>query len=257
MATTNPFYDSKIQILQEAFPSTERSVIEDVLLNTNADLNQTFEILLEINNGVAQPMKAPTSSNPFDMNSTPNPALNPFLQENPPPLTVRQELAQWRRELREEGRQRLNSTRKNHTSTPNLSISGHVRSLWHNTENGHFRTSSGRYQRPLRTDHSLNGLTHSTSAPNVSHTFQNGSQSSSPSNTRSPPPLPARRQRHHTADTRNPFCSSDSRSISTPSYIPSQNEPHHESSPNPFEETDLPPPAYNEIQRDRIINAMP
>ena len=32
--------------------------------------------------------------------------------------------------------------------------------------NSHFKI------RPLRTDHSVNGLTHSTSAPNVSHTFQ-------------------------------------------------------------------------------------
>ncbi|KAI8376809.1 hypothetical protein BD560DRAFT_422340 [Blakeslea trispora] len=252
MATNNPFYESKIQILEDAFPSIDRSVVEDLLLNTNNDLNQTFEMLLEMSNGVVQPVAAPMNNNPFNVNSAPNPALNPFLQENPQPLTVRQELAQWRRELQEQGKQRSANTRKNHVSTPNLSILAYT------------------IERPPRTDQYVNGtgLTHSTSAPNVSRSFQSrsstlpgqtGHRQALNTNPLSPPPLPIRRYRSSSvSDSTNPFLSSGSRSIPTSNYTAtSHNEVHYESSHNPFEETELPPPAYSEIQRDTVINTMP
>lgn len=46
----NPFHESDTDILKEAFPLLEVSVIEDVLYIAKGDINEAFEMLLNMTN---------------------------------------------------------------------------------------------------------------------------------------------------------------------------------------------------------------
>lgn len=47
----NPFTDQSIQILKEAFPKVQESVIDDMLWSAKGNVNTAFEMLLSMTNG--------------------------------------------------------------------------------------------------------------------------------------------------------------------------------------------------------------
>ncbi|RCH94084.1 hypothetical protein CU098_007766 [Rhizopus stolonifer] len=197
--------------------------------------------------------------NPFHTDS--NREINPFLQHDAKPLTVRQELAQWRQDLREQSLQRSrNSQHNSRLSTPSLGL---------------FKSTLSRYS-----DHNVQGqrrdtqetrssLHHSVSTPNVNyssriiHRTYHSNHNRQSNNTLSPPELPTRRPStdNNTPNSRTASLPiSSNRNRPTPP-IPQQSNYSNQAddvlSLNPFEESELPPPAYNEIQRDTVINLAP
>ncbi|GAN02808.1 hypothetical protein MAM1_0028c02255 [Mucor ambiguus] len=330
----NPFQSTAIDTLKEAFPTIDASIINDVLYSAQGDLSIAFDMLLDmsspsINDSRAKPLPhAPSlpvrrsssinsisySCSTSNANNQPHAGrisqTNPFLVPGvAKPLTVREELAQWRQDLREESRQRATAAMASSSaSTPNLSFSNMFKSnatraslnhskapfepsqetnSRHNILERNHRSSHtlarASYQRPLppKPPGSLSGIRSSVSTPNVN--YQSHSQSNShPNGSLTPlgrlpdlqsttnvshrPELPSRRQ-----STTNPF------HVSPVPPSTTQQQPHHEQLPpqqnhlpnnsnhrsvsehdtpsfNPFEEPELPPPAYSEIQRDTIIN---
>ncbi|KAI9248660.1 hypothetical protein EDC94DRAFT_664139 [Helicostylum pulchrum] len=138
----NPFTQTEVDILKEAFPTVKVSVIDDTLRLAKGDVNQAFEMLLNMTDPSQTVSMAPPLPNRPN-NSFSNPPLNPFTSNNAKPLlTVRQELAQWRQDLRVESRQRAEGLRNNAASTPNLSFSNMFRTGYNNQRNDGRRTNS-------------------------------------------------------------------------------------------------------------------
>ncbi|KAI7896480.1 uncharacterized protein EV154DRAFT_492433 [Mucor mucedo] len=97
---SNPFTESSIQILKEAFPKVQESVIDDMLWTAKGNVQDAFEMLLSMTNGPD--------------------TFKPLPKVNAKPLSVREELDQWRQDLRKESKQRATVTR-NVQSTPSFS----------------------------------------------------------------------------------------------------------------------------------------
>ncbi|KAL9543711.1 hypothetical protein MBANPS3_007987 [Mucor bainieri] len=343
----NPFQSTDINTLKEAFPTVDASIINDVLYSAQGDLNMAFDMLLDmsspsVNDIRAKPLphapplpvrrSSSINSIPYASSSTFNAShpshasrisqTNPFLVPGvAKPLTVREELAQWRQDLREESRQRATATAAmacSSASTPNLSfsisnvpryldmfksnasraslsyattdqvipkrmqaINGTYKLLCNKGWSADMFLSSPLPPKPLG---SLSGIRSSASTPNVnyqshsrSNSHPNGSLTPlgrlpdhhSATNVSHRPELPSRRQ-SNTTGTTNPFHTSPvppssaqqqpQRQQPQPqSYLPN-NSNHRSASEsdipsfNPFEEPELPPPAYSEIQRDTIVN---
>lgn len=47
----NPFTESSIEILKEAFPKVQESVIDDMLWTAKGNVQEAFEMLLSMTNG--------------------------------------------------------------------------------------------------------------------------------------------------------------------------------------------------------------
>ncbi|KAG2194521.1 hypothetical protein INT47_005794 [Mucor saturninus] len=186
---SNPFTESSIQILKEAFPKVQESVIDDMLWTAKGNVQDAFEMLLSMTNGPD--------------------TFKPLPKVNAKPLSVREELDQWRQDLRKESKQRATVTR-NVQSTPSFSKS----------------TSS--FQRPLPS-RPLPPRPYTNSTPNV------------PLHNRPAPALPNR-----STSTNNPFLN--------PNLTNSNTTTEPQASFNPFEEQEVPPPAYHEINRDTLIH---
>ncbi|KAK4511477.1 uncharacterized protein ATC70_012692 [Mucor velutinosus] len=318
----NPFQSTDFTTLKEAFPTVDVSIINDVLYSAQGDLNSAFDMLLDMNSPSIHDSRAkplpqvpplPVRRSSSSINSIPYSCntsnannqsqasrisqTNPFLVPGvAKPLTVREELAQWRQDLREESRQRATAAMASTSaSAPNLSFSNMFKSnlsrasLNHDRNNTNHRSSHTQahasYQRPLppKPLGSLSGIRSSASTPNVNYQSHNRSNSH-PNGTLTPlgrlpdhhstvnvsyrPELPRRRQSN--TGTTNPFHSDPVPPSATQqqpqhqqpqrhSYLPNNSNQRSASendipSFNPFEEPELPPPAYSEIQRDTIVN---
>lgn len=222
------------------------------------------------------------------------PLPNPFLNTNPhaKPLTTREELALWRQDLREESRQRAENSRNNSPSSSHVSLSKMFKSNTsrsslqerdrENDRNNYTICTNSvaqpSFPRPLiptsRTASNVSNPMYSSSTPNVNYHTHNRSASNpsyNPSSaagaTLSPPALPRRRQSsnslNHNNNT-NPFLTTHDTPTRRPvPNIPPTNPNHRESTTdngpsfNPFEEPELPPPAYSEIQRDVRVDLVP
>ncbi|KAG2236162.1 hypothetical protein BDF21DRAFT_410247 [Thamnidium elegans] len=283
----NPFTQTEVDILKEAFPNVEVSVIDDTLRLAKGDVNQAFEMLLNMTDPSQSVSMAPPPLPNRPNNSFSNPLLNPFTSNNAKPLlTVRQELAQWRQDLRVESRQRAECLRNNTSSTPNLSFSNMFRPGCNNRRNDGRHTNTyyvpsvplmpsvpsvPRFQRPMISV-SQSGSPHmpfvSNSSPNVNYTTHSRSSSNPitqfPSNSRLqpcvPPVLPARRQSSNSLNSNynrtNPFVAANNEAppMRRPEPATTHYTENEASSFNPFEEAELPPPAYSEIQKDTLVN---
>ncbi|KAL9560585.1 hypothetical protein PS6_000040 [Mucor atramentarius] len=340
----NPFQNTNIDTLKEAFPTVDASVINDVLYSAQGDLNIAFDMLLDMSSSSASdsrakplpqapplPVRRSSSINNLSYSNTSNankqPHANRISQTNPfivpgvaKPLTVREELAQWRQDLREESRQRATAIASSSVSISNLpftnifksnssraslnhgkstlqnprKVSSHYNPLERNNNRsnntqGNENTTEilhASYQRPLppRPLGSLSGTRSSASTPNVNYQ-SHGRSNSHPNDTLTPlsrlpghdtttsvshrPELPSRRRSNISAT--NPFYVSPVPPSTTQQQQQQQQQPqqhnylasnsNHRSSSendipsfNPFEEPELPPPAYSEIQRDTIVN---
>ncbi|KAG2201468.1 hypothetical protein INT46_000630 [Mucor plumbeus] len=314
----NPFQNSNIETLKEAFPTVDVSIINDVLYSAQGDLNVAFDMLLDMNssaiNGIrTKPLpNAPplplrqsssinnishfnTSSTTSRANTQPNTGrisqTNPFL-ETAKPLTVREELAQWRQDLRKESRQRAAANVSSLSSTPNISFSSMFKSNSSRASLNNERNNKPNiqvqadFQRPLpsRPLGSLSGIRSSASTPNVNYQPLHSRSNSHPNSTGSAshvrsqqhhhstvnvsylPQLPNRRQGN--ISSTNPFYvgpvppSTAQRPQSPQQQQNYQANSNHNRPPtendipsfNPFEEPELPPPAYSEIQRDTLVN---
>lgn len=296
----NPFCNSSdVEILREAFPTLNISVIEDNLIVANGDVNRAFELLLALTdpahsstNGPPLPNRRTTHSgfptcSPPGMMIPPIPAVpNPFMTAKP--LTVREELAQWRQDLRTQSSRRA-SNNSNRNPTSNASFSNVFKSnssrsslqehVGSNDTRNHYVSSTHsvpqiNFQRPLMpssisTGNISNNRMYSNSSPNVNYHAHSRSISNPSSATLSPPVLPRRRQSSNSLsnNSTNPFLPGATPTTRRPvPDIPPTNPNHREFSTtsendtatfNPFEEPELPPPAYNEIQRDAIVNLAP
>ncbi|KAI8647100.1 hypothetical protein BD408DRAFT_428172 [Parasitella parasitica] len=302
----NCLQNSSIDTLKEAFPTIDLSIIDDVLYSTQGDLNLAFEMLLDMNSTSTNdsrnrplsytpplPARIRSSNDHFNggaasatlnINNPQNTSrisqTNPFLADAKP-LTVREELAQWRQDLRAESRQKaaanVRSSASTHLSFSNMfKSSNSTRVSLGNDQKNRSNTQATSFQRPLpaRPLGSLTGISSSASTPDVNYQSRDSSppnnsasmlpraqQSHSLTNVSYRPELPSRRQ-NNTSDT-NPF---HENSVSQQSEQQRQqqsyqiNSSHRTSSGNdipsfnPFEEPELPPPAYNDIQRDTIVN---
>ncbi|KAG1083874.1 hypothetical protein G6F42_022032 [Rhizopus arrhizus] len=224
----NPFQNTNIDTLKEAFPTVDASVINDVLYSAQGDLNIAFDMLLDMNSSSvsdsrAKPLpQAPPlpvrrsssinnlsySSNTSNANKQPH--ANRISQTNPfivpvvaKPLTVREELAQWRQDLREESRQRATAIASSSASISNLpftnifksnssraslnhgkstlqnprKVSSHYNPLERNNNRSNNTQAHASYQRflplssplPPRPLGSLSGTRSSASTPNVNY----------------------------------------------------------------------------------------
>ncbi|EPB87933.1 hypothetical protein HMPREF1544_05224 [Mucor circinelloides 1006PhL] len=315
----NPFQNTNIDTLKEAFPTVDASVINDVLYSAQGDLNIAFDMLdmnsSSVSDSRAKPLpQAPPlpvrrsssinnlsySSNTSNANKQPH--ANRISQTNPfivpvvaKPLTVREELAQWRQDLREESRQRATAIASSSASISNLPFTNIFKSnssrasLNHERNNNRSNNTQAHasYQRPLppRPLGSLSGTRSSASTPNVNYQ-SHGRSNSHPNDTLTPlsrlpdhdttttvshrPELPSRRRSNISAT--NPFYVSPVPPSTTQqqqqqqqqqpqqhNYLASNSNYRSSSendipSFNPFEEPELPPPAYSEIQRDTVVN---
>ncbi|KAL7321832.1 hypothetical protein PS15m_001560 [Mucor circinelloides] len=314
----NPFQNTNIDTLKEAFPTVDASVINDVLYSAQGDLNIAFDMLLDMSSSSASdsrakplpqapplPVRRSSSINNLSYSNTSNankqPHANRISQTNPfivpgvaKPLTVREELAQWRQDLREESRQRATAIASSSVSISNLPFTNIFKSNSSRASLNHERNNNrsnntqvhASYQRPLppRPLGSLSGTRSSASTPNVNYQ-SHGRSNSHPNDTLTPlsrlpghdtttsvshrPELPSRRRSNISAT--NPFYVSPVPPSTTQQQQQQQQQPqqhnylasnsNHRSSSendipsfNPFEEPELPPPAYSEIQRDTIVN---
>ncbi|KAF1799605.1 hypothetical protein FB192DRAFT_1387550 [Mucor lusitanicus] len=166
----NPFQSTDIDTLKEAFPRVDVSVINDVLYSVQGDLNTAFDMLLDmnspsINDSSAKPLpQAPplpvrrsssinSISHSYSASNAGNQShasrisqTNPFLVPGvAKPLTVREELAKWRQDLREESRQRATAAMASSSaSTPNLSFSSMFKSNASRASLNHERNNNNR-----------------------------------------------------------------------------------------------------------------
>ncbi|CEP12719.1 hypothetical protein [Parasitella parasitica] len=261
----NSLQNSNIDTLREAFPTLDPSIIDDVLYSVKGDLNMAFEMLLDMN-----------YISTDESSDKPLPYTPPL-----PARAIREELAQWRQDLREESRRRSAANVPSSVSTLDLSCSNMLRSSnstgvsLANEQNNRSNTQANfSFQPPLpaRPSGNISGISFSASTPNVNyHQYDRGNglsndstfmpsiaqRNHSTTNMSYYPALPSRRQ-SSTSNT-NPFHeNSIPQQQQQQGYQRSSN--HRASSENdipsvnPFEEPELPPPAYNEIQRDTIIN---
>ncbi|KAI8888698.1 hypothetical protein K501DRAFT_329594 [Backusella circina FSU 941] len=201
-----------------------------------------------------------STSMPFPTHNPPPPPrrINP---PNPKPMTVREELAQWRQDLREESRQKANRVINARASTSSLSNL----LLSRNKSSPQVQQRENHYHSPLRERHSIqrlsvpsslsNNSNSDSSTYNRSNLFSNNNQSGLPPRRTYPnaqtnpflPPPPPPPPPSEIQSSR-----STSRVVPLPPLPPRREEESH--SFNPFEEEhDIPPPAYSEIQRDTII----
>ncbi|GAA5816865.1 hypothetical protein MFLAVUS_010399 [Mucor flavus] len=228
----NPFTQTEVDILKEAFPTVKVSVIDDTLRLAKGDVNQAFEMLLNMTDPSQTVSMAPPLPNRPN-NSFSNPLLNPFTSNNAKPLlTVRQELAQWRQDLRVESRQRAECLRNNASSTPNLSFSNMFRPGCNNQRNDGRRTNT--YYVP--------SVPSMPSVPSVHHFQRQADDISKPQWLTS-----------YAIYSTNPFVPGNNEAppMRRPETATTENET---SSFNPFEEAELPPPAYSEIQKDTLVD---
>ncbi|KAI9342118.1 hypothetical protein BD770DRAFT_398719 [Pilaira anomala] len=269
---SNPFTQNDLEILKEAFPTLSESVIDDILHSCRGEVNQAFEMLLSMSDSTQFSPPVPPQL-PNRPNSFPNQSLNPFTQQNnnnaKPLLTVREELAQWRQDLVIESKRRAEEICKASNSHSDLSFSNLFRSSSsqisnrRRTSNHHAPPSISAvasvpcfqspvtYRIPQHSSTSNNYTSHHRSNSNPSTRFQ-------PSVSSTPPALPVRRRQSsnsvNSCNQNNPFLTNDS--IHRPSPLVTR-QSENEASFNPFEEPEQPPPAYNEIQKDTIIDLSP
>ncbi|KAI9487602.1 MAG: hypothetical protein EXX96DRAFT_553928 [Benjaminiella poitrasii] len=288
----DPLYNSNIEILKEAFPSIDNAVIDDILWSVRGDVNEAFESLLAIasendnNNGIGTNSQTRSQlrsqlrpslpsrgtnhiNNRLSNNATSSriSTTNPFLADSNKPLTFREEVARWRHDLREESRRKAAAR---NTSTPNLpTFSG--RSFLYEQNHDHTNrlstnNANGTVQRIRNNTVSTR---YSVSSPNINYRqYSNYNYNHSlprlPSNSDPPPALPRRRQTFSGTNDTNPFFTEPSPSPQVQgTTIPATNPNFRETSENdmpsfnPFEEPDLPPPAYSEISEDTVVNLDP
>ncbi|KAI9280009.1 hypothetical protein BY458DRAFT_501047 [Sporodiniella umbellata] len=116
----NPFSDPQIKILQEAFPDIDCSVIELAFWKAKGDMNAASEMLLEPDSlDIYQQPHYLTSNENNNLHRTRQP-FSPSNTIKPP--TVREELAQWRQELRRENCNERISNRSNRRSRSVFSL---------------------------------------------------------------------------------------------------------------------------------------
>jgi len=60
----NPFQNTNIDTLKEAFPTVDASVINDVLYSVQGDLNIAFDMLLDMNSSVSDSRAKPLPQAP-------------------------------------------------------------------------------------------------------------------------------------------------------------------------------------------------
>ncbi|CEG73341.1 hypothetical protein RMATCC62417_08745 [Rhizopus microsporus] len=264
----NPFHEPQIRILKEAFPDIDILTIDEALYSARGDINTAFDMLLEPNSPT-KPIHSQSETTPF----------SPINKTKPP--TVREELAQWRQELYVESR--LKAERHMNRNTNNgsfLSLPRRIKSnpfIHHN--DSHNNNDRNRAQRLENTVKYQPQSVHQYASQNLNtnHYHQGYSNivfttsiRSTPTRSTLPPPVPPRRLT--VGETRtNPFLSelpnnsnsSPQSLINTPS-LPSRrlNTSTHrqrdeEVVNNPFDEPDMPPPAYQDIQKDTLVHLIP
>ncbi|KAI8147858.1 hypothetical protein BJV82DRAFT_309111 [Fennellomyces sp. T-0311] len=123
--STNPFEDSNTRTLKDAFPALDGELIEDVLRSVNGNMEEAFDNLLRMSDPEST-TRSPNHSSPPPIpqrrgrqcNSrttaprrTSSDHTNPFLNGCRSDTRVRQDLAEWRRQLAEESRQRRQCSR--------------------------------------------------------------------------------------------------------------------------------------------------
>ncbi|KAI9019284.1 hypothetical protein CLU79DRAFT_759507 [Phycomyces nitens] len=137
---SNPFFTSKLETLKEAFPSFDIIIISNVLDSVKGNTEAAAEALLNMSNTTHYGPQLPNRQNidipernPFMNRPNPNPrppsinihspnlnirapSINiqhphPSPRISPPTLNVRQDLALWREQLAQEGRERRHERR--------------------------------------------------------------------------------------------------------------------------------------------------
>ncbi|ORE05456.1 hypothetical protein BCV72DRAFT_306397 [Rhizopus microsporus var. microsporus] len=264
----NPFHEPQIRILKEAFPDIDILTIDEALYSARGDINTAFDMLLEPN--------SPTKST----HSSETTLFSPINKTKSP--TVREELAQWRQELYVESR--LKAERDMNRKTNNGSFLSLPRRIKNNPfihhSDGHSNNDRNRVHRLENTvkyqsqsvhqytSQNLNTNHHNQGYPNIVFTT---SIRSTPNRSTLPPPVPPRRLTVGEVRT-NPFLSElPNNSNSSPQLLVNTPPPsrrlntitHHQRAidegavNNPFDEPDMPPPAYQDIQKDTLVHLTP
>ncbi|KAG1498135.1 hypothetical protein G6F46_005975 [Rhizopus delemar] len=253
---TNPFHEPQTKILREAFPDIDACLIDEALWTAKGNIHTAFEILLAFNNQGT------------------NNTLLPNFAKSP---TVREELAQWRQELRRESK--LKAEKSIHQKSRNGLPFGSPASnpfQYIPFENNRIGYQQGpplqqearnNSQRPLVQSFHDNSNCFNSACQEYHNTPRLSSTRSSTNHSSLAPALPPRRS-NTTSNTNTSIYATVNRnssinnlptfsqsSSSLNSYL-QERRPEHTSS-NPFEEPDIPPPAYSEIQRDTVIHLNP
>ncbi|KAG1140670.1 hypothetical protein G6F38_008950 [Rhizopus arrhizus] len=235
---TNPFHEPQTKILREAFPVIDACLIDEALWTAKGNIHTAFEILLAFNNQGT------------------NNTLLPNFAKSP---TVREELAQWRQELRRESKlkaeksihQKRNSLPfGSSASSPPLQQESRNNSQcplaqsFHNNSN-YFNSACQEYHNAPQLSSTRSSTIHPSLAPALPPRRSNATPNTNTS-------IYATVNRNSSINNLSTFSQSSS-SINSYSQ---ERHPEYTSS-NPFEEPDIPPPAYSEIQRDTVIHLNP
>ncbi|SAM07971.1 hypothetical protein [Absidia glauca] len=288
----NPFLVSKVNTLQDAFPTIDPTILENTLWLEHGDMNKTFERLLAITDPSTAPDPPPrTTTQPSSTSGLPPippPRIRPpsiSSQQRPLPTppssaptrakpnlqSVREELAQWRQELSNDRDMRRTSRRNpsrrhgsnsglrpstasNYEMQTNYTDLNSIRDAVNEGSAAALKAATTLYDRFLASNSVYGSSLSSSSSPSSSAYAYHQSNNTTPN----------LYSRSSSTTSRSSLATSTSRpSLATSTSRPLPRPPQQDHVPvprNPFDSSEqadaLPPPTYEAREHDTLIDPM-